>query len=189
MKRTQIKPIEPIKSYSKDQEDALRTKMSQYCEKKHLYAVSTQTIGAPFRAVYINTAESKLLLINPMIKTLGTDFVNSTEVSEFDNDSKKARIVRRYTRVEVDTDNLGIVLFEGNTNDKTEGLNECIMVQQMIDLLNGITIRDKNINQPMVKKVKYERNQLILAKSPTGMIEQVKYKHVESLIDKGYTIL
>jgi peptide deformylase len=189
MKRTQIKAIEPIKTYSKEQEDELREKMAKYCEKNKLHAISTQTIGYPFRAIYINTPDSKLLLINPVIKKLGTDYVNSSEVSEFDNDSKKVRVVKRYTRMEVETDNLGTVLFEGDKYDKTDGLNECIMAQQMIDLLNGITIRDKNINQPIVKNVKYDRNQLILARSPKGMIEQIKYKHIESLIDKGYTIL
>jgi hypothetical protein len=189
MKKKKIQVIPPTKSYSAEDEVKLKDKLSKYCEKHKLYAVSTQTLGAPFRAVYINTPETKLLLINPYIKTLGTDFINSSEVSEFDDNGKKVRVVKRYTHVDVETDNLGLVRFEGDIKENTAGLNECILVQQMIDLLNGITIRDKNINQPVVKRVNYERNQLVLARSPKGIVEQVKYKHIQSFVDKGYTIL
>jgi hypothetical protein len=59
----------------------------------------------------------------------------------------------------------------------------------MIDLLDGITIADKNINQPIKKQVQYERNQLVMAKDPSGNIEQIKYKHISKYIDKGYILM
>ena len=59
----------------------------------------------------------------------------------------------------------------------------------MIDLLDGITIAEKNINQPIKKEVSYERNQLIMVKSPDGMIEQIKYKHIQKFTDKGYVVM
>lgn len=184
-----IQKIKGITSYTKEDEDVLREKMKRFCEKKHLYMISSQTIGKPHRAIYINSEDTKLLLINPTIKEFSKDIINSIEVSEFDTKPGKARTVRRALSVTVTTDNLGDVLFEGNTTDNKHGLDECILVQQMIDLLDGITIQDRNINRPTTSSTTYERNQLVLARSPKGIIEQVKYKNIESLITQGYVIL
>jgi hypothetical protein len=59
----------------------------------------------------------------------------------------------------------------------------------MIDLLDGITIADKNINQPIRKPIQYERNQLVMAKDPNGNIEQIKYKNISKYIDRGYILM
>ena len=63
------------------------------------------------------------------------------------------------------------------------------MVQQLIDLLDGFTIADRNINKPLPSDTKYNRNQLVLAKNSEGVIEQIKFKNIERYIEKGYTIL
>jgi hypothetical protein len=97
--------------------------------------------------------------------------------------------VNRSSKLQVQTDNLGLVVFEGDLENNKEGLNECIYAQQMIDLLDGITIADKNVNKPMVREIKHERNQLVMAKSPEGMIEQIKFKHIQKFMDKGYVIM
>lgn len=182
-----IKKIEP-KSVTKEEEERLYTKLQKYSESNKLFAVSTQTIGKPYRAFFINTEDSKLLLINPIIKKYEGETINSQEVSEFDN-LRKARVVPRASKIEVVTDNLGTVIFEGDLKEKTIELNECIIAQQMIDLLDGIIISQKNINKPIEIVNKYDRNQLVLAKTPDGKVEQIKYKHVERFIKEGYTIL
>jgi hypothetical protein len=73
--------------------------------------------------------------------------------------------------------------------NQREELNECIFAQQMIDLLDGITIADKNINQPVKAPIQYERNQIVMAKDPNGNIEQIKYKHITKYMEKGYVLM
>lgn len=188
MRPNSLKKIEP-KVFTKEAEDFLRKKLSEYCEKKNIYCISTRTICKEYRAIYINGRDTKLLLVNPFIKKYGEEKLNSLEISEYDNMGRKGRTVIRATNIEVECDNLGTVIFSGDTKEKTEDLNECIMVQQMIDLLDGYTIADRNINQPLLRKTDYDRNQLVLAKNPEGVIEHIKYKYVQKYIDKGYVIL
>ena len=182
----QLNPI-PAIPFTAGDEQKLKEIMGTYCKKRNLFTVSSQTVGKPFRAVYINSPEAELLLMNPVIQKYGEDMVSSQEVSEWDT-LRKGRVVPRSTSIEVMTDNLGLVVFAGNIEDKQSDLNECIMTQQMIDLLDGVTIKDKNINRPIITK-KYERNQLVMVKSPEGLIDQMKYKVAEPLLAKGYTIL
>ncbi len=181
-----IKKIEST-AFNQSDEELLKKKLSSYCKRNDLYAASTQSIGIPLRAFYINS-ETPLLLINPIITGYSGDTILSQEISEFDN-SKKYRYVNRASKLQVQCDNLGTVIFEGDLNDNKEGLNECIYAQQMIDLLDGITIAEKNVNKPIVNDVKYERNQLVMVKSSEGMIEQIKYKHIQRYIDKGYVLM
>ena len=81
------------------------------------------------------------------------------------------------------------MVFKGDMENDREGLDECIFAQQMIDLLDGITIADKNINQPIRKQIQYERNQIVMAKDPDGNIEQIKYKNISKYIDRGYVLM
>jgi hypothetical protein len=173
--------------FTKTDEELLNKKLSSHCRRNNLFAVSTQTIESKFRAVYINS-ETPILLINPTITGYAGDTILSQEISEFDR-GKKYRYVNRSSKLQVQTDNLGLVVFEGDLENNKEGLNECIYAQQMIDLLDGITIADKNVNKPMVREIKHERNQLVMAKSPEGMIEQIKFKHIQKFMDKGYVIM
>ena len=181
-----LKKIESI-SFTKFDEEVLKTDLMRYCKTHNVYAVSTQSTGHPFRAIYINS-ETPILLINPVITGYAGDTILSQEVSEFDN-ARKYRYVNRATKLQVQTDNLGLVVFEGNNETDKANLDECIYAQQMIDLLDGITIAEKNVNQPIQNDVKFSRNQMVMAKSPEGMIEQIKYKHIQKYIDKGYVLM
>jgi len=183
MKLTKIESTPFTKS---DEELILKT-LKRYASSTKLSAVCTRSVNLPFRAFYLNT-ETPLLLINPYITKYSNDAFQSTEMSEFDTNGKSRIVVRAFS-IEVQTDNLGLVVFEGDMEKDREGLDECIFAQQMIDLLDGITIADKNINQPIKKQVQYERNQLVMAKDPNGNIEQIKYKHVSKYIDKGYILM
>ena len=183
MKLTKIESTPFTKS---DEELILKT-LKRYASSTKLSAVCTRSVNLPFRAFYLNT-ETPLLLINPYITKYSNDAFQSTEMSEFDTNGKSRIVVRAFS-IEVQTDNLGLVVFKGDMEKDREGLDECIFAQQMIDLLDGITIADKNINQPIKKQVQYERNQLVMAKDPNGNIEQIKYKHVSKYIDKGYILM
>jgi peptide deformylase len=188
MKANSLKPILST-PFTQEVEVSLKEKLSRYCEKRRLFCVSTRTLLSNYRAIYINGPETKLLLVNPVITKYGDARFNSQEVSEFVKEGKKAKTVVRATEIEVQCDNLGTVVFSGNMEDKQADLNECIMVQQMIDLLDGFTIADRNINKPLPSENKYNRNQLVLAKNSEGVIEQIKFKNIERYIEKGYTIL
>ena len=181
-----LKKIEPS-SFNQSDEEVLKKKLISYCRRNNLYAASTQSIDSKFRAFLINT-DVPLLLINPVIVGYSGETILSQETSEFDT-TNKYRYVNRASKLQVQSDNLGTVIFEGDLNENKEGLNECVYAQQMIDLLDGITIADKNVNRPYQKEVSYERNQLVMAKSPEGMIEQIKYKHIQKFIDKGYVLM
>lgn len=173
--------------FTKEDEQLILKTLKAYSTKNKLVAVSTQSVNLPFRAFYLNT-DTPILLINPKIVNYSKDAFQSSETSDFDSNGK-VRIVIRAFSIEVQTDNLGLVVFKGDMENEREGLDECIFAQQMIDLLDGITIADKNINQPVKAPVKYERNQLVMAKSPSGTIEQIKYKHISKFIDKGYVLM
>ena len=183
MKLTKIESTPFTKS---DEELILKT-LKRYASGTKLSAVCTRSVNLPFRAFYLNT-ETPLLLINPYITKYSNDAFQSTEMSEFDTNGKSRIVVRAFS-IEVQTDNLGLVVFKGDMENDREGLDECIFAQQMIDLLDCITIADKIINQPIKKQVQYERNQLVMAKDPSGNIEQIKYKHISKYIDKGYILM
>ena len=181
-----LKKIESTPFTKEDEELILKT-LRRFATQNKLSAVCTRSVNLPFRAFYLNT-ETPLLLINPTIINYSNEGFQSSETSEFDTNGK-VRIVIRAFSIEVQTDNLGLVVFKGDMEKDREGLDECIFAQQMIDLLDGITIADKNINQPITKPVQYERNQLVMAKDPNGNIEQIKYKHISKFIDKGYVLM
>jgi peptide deformylase len=173
--------------FTKSDEELIEKTLKRFAKQNNLSAVCTRSVNLPFRAFYLNT-ETPLLLINPYITKYSDKAFQSTEMSEFDTNGK-ARVVVRAFSIEVQTDNLGLVAFEGDMEGDKIGLDECIFAQQMIDLLDGITIADKNINQPIRKPVQYERNQLVMAKDPNGNIEQIKYKNISKFIDKGYVLM
>jgi len=174
-------------TFTSDDEQLLTKKLSEYCKRNNAYAVSTQSVKLPFRAFYINS-ETPILLINPVITQYSNQTINSQEISEFDN-VRKSRIVPRAVSVYIQCDNLGLVSFIGDGEDNKAGFDQCIFAQQMVDLLDGITIADRNINLPIRKPVTFDRNQLVMAKSPDGMIEQIKYKNVQKYINKGYVMM
>lgn len=181
-----LKKIEST-TFTKEDEELMLKTLRRFATQNKLSAVCTRSVNLPFRAFYLNN-ENPLLLINPTIIKYSQDAFQSSETSEFDTNGK-VRIVVRAFSVEVQTDNLGLVVFKGDMENDREGLDECIFAQQMIDLLDGITIADKNINLPVKTPVKYERNQLVMAKDPNGNIEQIKYKNISKFIEKGYVLM
>ncbi len=91
------------------------------------------------------------------------------------------------------TDNLGELTFEINPEGDKEQISVetmmTVIVQHEIDHLDGITIKDRVYNTQVVKKQTYGRNDLIVMKSPSGEMEEVKYKHANKFFLKGYEIV
>ena len=101
----------------------------------------------------------------------------------------------RSTKVVVQTDNLGELIFEINPEgDKT---NErvsvetmmTVIVQHEIDHLDGITIRDRVYSTTRTVRKNYGRNDLIVMKSTDGEMVEVKYKNANKYFLQGYEVV
>jgi hypothetical protein len=149
-------------------------------------------------SIRMNTVDDELVLVNPKIVNHST---NSVVYFERDLDKRKTRKTVRYKSVIVETDNLGLVEFKP-TNEKDEwesandfmmdaGLFETVLVQRLIDAINGIDITHSSVAYNEQRKVseKVGRNQKVMMKSSDGDMIFVKYKKSEEYIKKGYQIV
>jgi hypothetical protein len=137
---------------------------------------------------------SGLTLVNPVIK----DKRNSIIYWELDSNKQKYRKTARYSYVVVQTDNLGDVEFKSDQEDwkdvdqlmQDEGLYETVIVQRLIDALNGIDITS---NQRRYNKQetsdKIPRNKKVVLRSPDGEMVFIKYKKTKPMLDMGYQII
>ena len=108
--------------------------------------------------------------------------------------TKPTRTIRA-CKVVVDTDNLGELTFEINSEgDKAnESISKetmmTVIVQHEIDHLDGFTIKDRVYNTQVVKKVDFGRNEKIVMKSKEGEMVEVKFKNANKLFLQGYEIV
>jgi peptide deformylase len=107
---------------------------------------------------------------------------------------KPVRTIRA-TYVVVQTDNLGEIRFEINAegDKQNEQISpetmKTVVVQHEIDHLDGATIKDRVYSTTVTKRKDYGRNEKIVMKSPTGDMEEVKYKHANKYFLQGYEIV
>jgi peptide deformylase len=108
--------------------------------------------------------------------------------------TKPTRTIRA-CKVVIDTDNLGELTFEINTEGDTanEQISKetmmTVIVQHEIDHLDGFTIKDRVYTTTIVKKVNYGRNDKIVMKSKEGEMIEVKYKNANKYFLEGYEIV
>ena len=101
----------------------------------------------------------------------------------------------RSTKVIVQTDNLGELIFEINpegdkANDRVSSETMMtVIVQHEIDHLDGITIKDRIYSTTRTVRKNYGRNDLVVMKSPDGEMIEVKYKKANEFFLKGYEVL
>lgn len=136
-----------------------------------------------------------LVLANPIIK----DSKNPTLYWEKDTyKPNKVRKVVRFSYILVGTDNLGDVEFKSDKETwkdvdqlmSDEGLLECVMVQRLVDAIDGIDITHPTRRyNPQVQSEKYGRNQKVMLQSPEGDTMFVKKKQARPYLEMGYTIL
>jgi peptide deformylase len=158
--------------------------------------ISATQLGIKKRACLIQFGDVELFLLNPVIKEKSKEGFLFFEgcLSIPSTLAKPIRTIRA-SKVVIDTDNLGELTFE--INPEGDRANESVsketmmtvIVQHEIDHLDGITIRDRVYNTQVVKKTTYGRNDKIVMKSPTGEMEEVKYKHANKLFLQGYEIV
>jgi peptide deformylase len=181
---------------TQDEANDLKETLAAALIKHPGLGISATQIGIKKRACYIQFGDEELFLVNPIITERSNQgflfFEGCLSIP-----STLLRPVRtiRATKVVVQTDNLGELTFE--INPEGDKANEqvsketmmTVIVQHEIDHLDGITIKDRVYSTTVTKKNNYGRNDKIVMKSPTGELEEIKYKHANKYYLKGYEIV
>ena len=147
--------------------------------------------------VRLGNKEDELTFVNPVVLK-----ESDRPLVYFEKDSNKEKKVRKTIRhpyLLIETDNLGKVEFKA---EKTEwknsdeffgdvGLLECVLVQRLIDAINGIDIThpSRQYSETFVKDKEPGRNERVMLQGPEGEMEFVKSKKVDSYLQKGWNII
>lgn len=176
--------------------DELRVKLTQALVENPGLGISATQIGIKKRACLIQFGDEELFLVNPIIKEKSKEgFLFFEGCLSIPSTLRSPIRTIRASKVIVQTDNLGELTFE--INPEGDKANESVsketmmtvIVQHEIDHLDGFTIKDRVYNTQVVKKVNYGRNDKIVMKSPTGELEEIKYKNANKYFLKGYEII
>jgi peptide deformylase len=176
--------------------DELRAQLEKGMELYPGLGISATQLGIKKRACYIKFGDEELFLLNPIITSKSQEGFLFFEgcLSIPSTLTKPVRTIRA-TKVIVQTDNLGELTFEINPDG--DRANEqvsketmmTVIVQHEIDHLDGITIKDRVYSTTITKKSNYGRNDKIVMKSPSGELEEIKYKHANKYFLQGYEIV
>jgi peptide deformylase len=181
---------------TQDESDELRMQLTQALIENPGLGISATQIGIKKRACYIQFGDEELFLVNPVIKEKSKEgFLFMEGCLSIPSTLRSPIRTIRASKVVIDTDNLGELTFE--INPEGDEANKMVsketmmtvIVQHEIDHLDGITIKDRVYNTQVVKKTTYGRNDKIVMKSPTGEMEEVKYKHANKYFLQGYEIV
>lgn len=153
-------------------------------------------VGIDKRIVTIRLGEldKELTLVNPQILQ-----VSDKPLVYFEKDSNKSNKVRktiRYPWLVINTDNLGKVEFKAEKEEWKDaneffsdaGLLECVLVQRVIDAINGIDVThpSRAYSETIKKTKEVGRNERVMLQGPKGEMEFVKSKKVDSYLQKGW---
>ena len=71
------------------------------------------------------------------------------------------------------------------------GLMECVLVQRLIDAMEGIDITHPNrqYSETIIKDKQIGRNERVMLQGPEGEMEFVKSKKVNSFLEKGWNLI
>ncbi len=194
--REYLKTPTPKTEITQDEADDLRTKLTQALIEHPGLGISATQIGIKKRACYINFGDEELFLVNPVIKEKSKEgFLFYEGCLSIPSTIERPIRTIRASKIIVQTDNLGELTFE--INPEGDKANESVsketmmtvIVQHEIDHLDGFTIKDRVYNTQVVKRQNYGRNDLIVMKSPTGELVEVKYKKANNYFLQGYEIV
>ena len=194
--REYLKTPCPKTEITQQEADELRMELTTALVEHPGLGISATQIGIKKRACYIQFGDEELFLVNPIITEKSKEGFLFYEgcLSIPSTLTKPVRTIRA-TKVVVQTDNLGELTFEINTEgDKAnESISKetmmTVIVQHEIDHLDGITIKDRVYNTQVVKKVDFGRNEKIVMKSKEGELVEVKFKNANKLFLQGYEIV
>jgi len=194
--REYLKTPTPKTEITQDEADELRMKLTEALIEHPGLGISATQIGIKKRACYIHFGEEELFLVNPVIKEKSKEgFLFYEGCLSIPSTIQRPIRTIRASKIIVQTDNLGELTFE--INPEGDKANESVsketmmtvIVQHEIDHLDGFTIKDRVYNTQVVKRQNYGRNDLIVMKSPTGELVEVKYKKANNYFLQGYEIV
>jgi hypothetical protein len=147
--------------------------------------------------IRLGNIEDELTLVNPIVLK-----ESERPLVYFEKDSNKDKKVRKTIRhpyLLIQTDNLGNVEFKADKNEWKDsdeffgdiGLMECVLVQRLIDAINGIDIThaSRQYSETIIKNKEAGRNEKVMLQGPNGEMEFVKSKKVDSYLQKGWNII
>jgi peptide deformylase len=191
-----LKTPVPKSDITQNEADELRNQLSNALTEHPGLGISATQIGIKKRACLIQFGDEELFLVNPIIKEKSKEGFLFYEgcLSIPSTLTKPIRTIRA-CKVIIDTDNLGEMTFE--INPEGDRANEqisketmmTVIVQHEIDHLDGFTIKDRVYSTTVTKKQDYGRNDKIVMKSPSGEMEEVKFKHANKYFLQGYEIV
>jgi peptide deformylase len=148
-------------------------------------------------SVRLGNIEDELVLVNPVVEKAA----NEKTLVYFEKDTYKSK-VRKTLRVPeliINTDNLGRVEFKAKQTDwknadeffGDEGLLECVLVQRALDAIDGIDITHpaRQYSETITKDKEAGRNERVMLQGPSGEMEFVKSKKVNSYLEKGWNLI
>jgi hypothetical protein len=147
--------------------------------------------------IRLGNIEDELTLVNPLVLK-----ESERPLVYFEKDSNKEKKVRKTIRhpyLLIETDNLGKVEFKAEKSDWKNsdeffgdtGLLEVVLVQRLIDAINGIDITHptRQYSETFVKDKEPGRNERVMLQGPAGEMEFIKNKKVDSYLQKGWSII
>jgi hypothetical protein len=189
--------VQKINESSITNEDIANYKQAISKLEGFMFNASDVNIDKRIITVRLGNVEDELTLVNPVILKQ-----SDTPLVYFEKDTNKENKVRktiRYPYILIETDNLGKVEFK---SEKTEwktsdeffgdvGLVECVLVQRLIDAINGIDITHstRQYSETITKDKEPGRNERVMLQGPAGEMEFVKSKKVNSYLAKGWNLI
>jgi hypothetical protein len=147
--------------------------------------------------IRLGNKEEQLTLVNPTILK-----ASEQPLVYFEKDTNKETKIRKTIRhpyLLVNTDNLGKVEFKSNQSEWKDadeffgdvGLLECVLVQRVIDAIDGIDVTSplRQYSETITKDKEPGRNERVMLQGPAGEMEFVKSKKVDSYLQKGWSLI
>jgi peptide deformylase len=191
-----LKTPTPKTEITQQESDELRLQLSEALIKHPGLGISATQIGIKKRVCLIQFGDEELFLVNPIIKEKSKEgFLFFEGCLSIPSTIERPVRTIRSSKIVVDTDNLGELIFEINPNgDKqNESISKetmmTVIVQHEIDHLDGFTIKDRVYNTQVVKRVDFGRNEKIVMKSKEGEMVEVKFKNANKYFLQGYEIV
>jgi peptide deformylase len=186
----------PKTEITQEESDKLRKQLEEGLKNYPGIGISATQLGIKKRACFIKFGDEELYLVNPIIIDKSKEaFLFFEGCLSIPSTLIHATKTIRASKIVIQTDNLGELTFQ--TNEEADKVNQevsketmmTVVVQHEIDHLDGITIKDRVYNTQVVKKVDFGRNEKIIMKSPTGELEEIKFKNANKLFLQGYEIV
>ena len=162
-----------------------------------MFTANDVNIDKRIITIRLGNIEDELTLVNPTILK-----ESDRPLVYFEKDTNKEKKVRKTIRhpyLLIETDNLGKVEFKAEKSDWKNsdeffgdiGLLEVVLVQRLIDAINGIDIThpSRQYSETITKDKEPGRNERVMLQGPEGEMEFVKSKKIDSYLQKGWNLI